>query len=397
MSDLIIKKNKDGKPFFRLNKRTKRGMYTIFPRFSQFKYCERIALDGFDRLPTGFYTNDGIGLTGAGYVFLQQTFEKYGKKIDLTIVAQGKSKFDARGRKVSVRMPHDELTDINADVRSTKRIRNAEVRSEVLRFLARQYPSQFKGFRKSAPQYIGGTLAKLLKPKAVMGKLDADDRVELEGFIPDYLSTIQGTLRAKKKLQVIFESLDAGRKIYLEKIIKEFRSKIKRKVQNESVWQEFLSNHILLLRNTYGEVLEKESVSLQGKFPDFMILDPYSYLDIYEIKKPSTPLLRYDKSRNNYYWDAEISKAVSQVENYLHQVQRHSDALINDVRRNKGIDITIVRPKGYIIAGLRSELTTAKMRDDFRILSEAMKNIDIILYDDLLSNLESFVKKIGTQ
>ena len=118
MSDLIIKKNKDGKPFFRLNKRTKRGMYTIFPPFSQFKYCERIALDGFDRLPTGFYTNDGIGLTGAGYVFLQQTFEKYGKKIDLTIVADGKSKFNARGRKVSVSVPHDELTSINADVRT---------------------------------------------------------------------------------------------------------------------------------------------------------------------------------------------------------------------------------------------------------------------------------------
>jgi hypothetical protein len=85
------------------------------------------------------------------------------------------------------------------------------------------------------------------------------------------------------------------------------------------------------------------------------------------------------------------------VENYLHQVQRHSDALINDIRRNKGIEISIVRPKGYIVAGLRSELSTAKMKDDFRILSEALKNIDIVLYDDLLNNLESFVKKIGNR
>jgi hypothetical protein len=54
-----------------------------------------------------------------------------------------------------------------------------------------------------------------------------------------------------------------------------------------------------MLRNTYGEVLEKESVSLEGKFPDFMLLDPYSYLDIYEIKKPSTRLLKLDKSRNS--------------------------------------------------------------------------------------------------
>jgi hypothetical protein len=397
MSDLIIKRNKDGKPFFRLNKKTKRGSYSIFPQYGQFKYCERVTLNGFDRLPTGFYTNDGIGLTGAGYVLLQQTSDKYGKKVDLSIVASGKPKFDARGKKVSVTIPHNDLIDINADVRSTKRTRNAEVRSEVLGFLGRHYPSQFKGFRKMSPQYSGGTLAKLLKRPDVTGKLDVDDRTELEEFIPEYLSTIKGTLRAKKKLQVIFESLDAGKKIYLEKVIKEFQSKLKNKVQNEAVWQEFLSEHILMLRNNYGEVLEKESVSLKGKFPDFMLLDPYSYLDIYEIKKPSTRLLRLDKSRNNFYWDVEIAKAISQVENYLHQVQRHSDALINDIRRNKGIEISIVRPQGYIVAGLRTELTSLKMKDDFRILSEALKNIDIVLYDDLLNNLKSFVKKIGNQ
>ena len=239
-------------------------------------------------------------------------------------------------------------------------------------------------------------MAETLKQKNFIKKLGVEDRKELEELIPDYLGSIQGTLKAKKKLQIVFDTLDAGKKVYFEKIIKEFKSKLKRKVQNEQIWQNFLSEYILLLRNTYGEVLEKESVTLQGKYPDFMLLDPYGYLDIYEIKKPSTNLMKLDKSRNNFYWDVEISKAISQTENYLHQVQRSSDTLINDIRRNKGIDVNIVRPKGYIIAGMRDQLTKGKMLDDFRILSEALKNIDIILYDDLLTNLESFVNKIGT-
>ena len=175
-------------------------------------------------------------------------------------------------------------------------------------------------------------------------------------MIPEYLKQIQGTLRAKKKLKVIFETLDAGKKVYLEKVITEFKTKLRRKIQNEKIWQEFLADNILVLRNTYGEVLEKESVTLRGKYPDFMLLDPYSYLDIYEIKKPSTNLLKLDRSRNNYYWDVEMAKAISQTENYLHQVQRHSDTLINDIRRNKGIDVSIVRPKGYIVAGMRDQL-----------------------------------------
>jgi hypothetical protein len=148
----------------------------------------------------------------------------------------------------------------------------------------------------------------------------------------------------------------------------------------------------LVLRNTYGEVLEKESVSLQGKFPDFMLIDAYGYLDIYEIKKPGTRLLSLDRGRNNYYWDTEISKAIAQVENYIHQAQRHADSLRNDIRQNKGVEVNIVRPRGYIVAGLRSQLTSAKMGDDFRILAESLKNIDVLLYDDLLASLEAFVK-----
>ena len=52
-------------------------------------------------------------------------------------------------------------------------------------------------------------------------------------------------------------------------------------------------------------------------------------------------------------------------------------------------------PRSYIIAGLRSQLIDSKMIDDFRILNESLKNIDILFYDDLVENLETFVKRIG--
>lgn len=395
MSDAITKKNEEGEVFLRINKKTKKGAYTIFPKSSQHKFCERVYLEGFDRLPSGFYTNDGIGLTGAGVYILQELSDKYrGKKVSLTLVAKGAAKLDGRGKVVKATIPHTSLSEINGDVRATKRERNEEIRAEVRGFLAMQYKTQFQHYSGYAPEYTAGSLAEMLKQKNILARLGADDREKLEELIPDYLANIQGTLRSKKKLKIIFDTLDAGKKVYLEKVIKEFKVKLKRKVQNEQIWQDFLSNNILVLRNTYGEVLEKESVTLQGKYPDFMLLDPYSYLDIYEIKKPSTNLLKHDKSRNNYYWDVEMTKAIAQTENYLHQVQRSSDMLINDIRRNKGIDVSIVRPKGYIIAGTRNQLKNNKMLDDFRILSEALKNIDILLYDDLLNNLEAFVDRL---
>jgi hypothetical protein len=126
-----------------------------------------------------------------------------------------------------------------------------------------------------------------------------------------------------------------------------------------------------------------------------MLIDPYSYLDVYEIKTPYTPLLSLDTGRNNVYWHSELSKAISQVENYLYQIQRNADAFVNDIRKNKGLDVSVVRPRGYIIAGLRGQLDTPKMADDFRILNESLKNVDVILYDDLLANLEGFAERIA--
>lgn len=392
----IEKSNKEGDLFLRLNRKTKQGEYTILPKSSQHKFCESVTLEGFDRLPGGFYTNDGIGLTGAGFYLFQELIRGHeGKKVALRLVARGKSSLDNRGPVIKATLLHGELSRINATVRAIKYARNEETRAQVRRFLATQFKRQFRHFSQAAPQYAAGSLAQALQHKDVISKLSVEDRLKLEEFIPEYLTSIKGTLKSKAKLQVLFDALDAGKKVYFEKIIKEFRKRLNSPSQGEHAWQEFLSEYILVLRSSYGTVLEKQSVTLKGKFPDFMLLDPYSYLDIYEIKKPTTNLLKHDSSRDNYYWDVELSKAISQVENYLHQVQRNSDGLVNDIRKSKGVEVSIVRPKGYIVAGTRTQLKNAKMIDDFRILSSSLKNLDVILYDDLLENLESFVKTIG--
>ncbi len=389
MSLIIEHKDDDGNLVFRINKRTKKGKYHLVNADKQTEFVRGpINLEGFDRLPSGFY-KEGYGLTTAGHMILQEVYKRYSKKIRLTVTSGDKGRIDARGKYVTMVLPQKRLANIGQSIRSIKRERNAEMRAEVQNFLGQHF-TQFKDLKDADVGYVPGRLSEVLTTDKITKNLSPEDREALEEFIPEYLENIPGTLRSKKKLKVIYDALDAGKKIFLEKVLKEFRSKIKRKVQNEAIWQKFLSEYILVIQHNYSEVLEKESVSLEGKFPDFMLVDPYGYLDIYEIKKPSTRLMKLDTSRNNYYWDIEISKAIAQVENYIHQAQRHCDTLTNDIRRSKGLEVNIVRPRGYIVAGLRAQLTSAKMKDDFRILCESLKNVDIILYDDLLESLEAF-------
>ena len=391
MGNLIEKKNENDKIIYRINRRTKKGDYYILSTERQSNFIEgSIKLEGFESLPPGFYTNNGYGFTLAGSLMTQEIYEKFNKKLSITITSSGTARVDGRGRVVKVVIPHLQLQKLGNEIRNIKRDRNEEMRIAVQHFLGEHF-NQFRDLRDAEAGYIPGRLAELLEADSITSRLSLEDRQALENFIPEYLANIPGTIRAKKKLKVIYDSLDAGRKVYLSKVLQEFKKKLKAHVHNEHTWQEFLSKYILLLRNTYGEVLEKESVSLQGKFPDFMLIDAYGYLDIYEIKKPGTRLVALDKGRNNYYWDTEISKAIAQVENYIHQAQRHADSLINDIRKSKGAEVSIVRPRGYIIAGTRAQLASEKMADDFRILSESLKNIDLILYDDLLASLEAFV------
>jgi|APFre7841882654_1041346.scaffolds.fasta_scaffold03927_5 hypothetical protein len=402
MSETIETTNKDGIVYVSFDKSGKRGTYRILPpkpgkRQGQFEYCEEIQFEGFTKLPFGFYTQDGLGLTGGGFYLLKAIYEKYGKKIDVVIIVKGNSEISARGARVKFILPYSDLKTLNAKVREIKQERNEDIRSTINFYLRDCFPRRFIQEMGTKNKYIPGSLATALERDDVISHINARDRYALEQLIPNYLSSIQATLAAPDKLKVVYDSLDAGKVLYFRKIVQEFHRKLKKATQEEAEWQDFLSEHILILRSGYGHKLEKNSVTLQGKFPDFMLIDPYGYLDIYEIKKPSTRVLRHDSSRNNYYWDTEIAKAISQVENYLHQVQRNSDGLINDIRRNKRIDINIVRPRGYIIAGLRSDLTDQKMVDDFRILNESLKNIDILFYDDLVENLETFVKRLGVK
>jgi len=102
--------------------------------------------------------------------------------------------------------------------------------------------------------------------------------------------------------------------------------------------------------------------------------------------------MSFDASRKNYYWSVELSKAIAQVEKYLYEIQRHTTFKV-ELHTAKGIDINVVRPRGYIVAGKRSDITSDKMRHDFRILNESLKNIEGILYDDLVENLETFLSR----
>lgn len=70
------------------------------------------------------------------------------------------------------------------------------------------------------------------------------------------------------------------------------------------------------------------------------------------------------------------------------------------MKRKRGLPIKVMRPRGYIVAGMSSEFVgrgKEKMEEDFRRLGRSLKNIDFLLDDELLENLKNIKNKLDKQ
>lgn len=243
------------------------------------------------------------------------------------------------------------------------------------------YPNYFE--KKEAAVYVPGTLSHILKDN-IMPRLSTEDRDAINSFLPDFiasesLSTVN-LLKAKTQIKSLRELADD-----LERAITSSYT--------ESWWQKYIKKNILIIQQGYIAAIEKMNIAVGGtKFPDFLLVTHDNYLDILEIKKPGTPLLKSDSSRGNYYWDAEISKAIIQVENYIENILHYADPVRSYIFDEYKIQMKVIRPRGILLAGNTKDFSTQKEIDDFRLLCMSTKNIIFVTYDELLNRLNNYIK-----
>ena len=241
--------------------------------------------------------------------------------------------------------------------------------------------------QSKAPDYTPGTLNRILAKKGVVSKLDADDISRLVEILPPLM---EQSAKAKTGLlsKIRFTDLqDKSNKIELKKVIDTYDKLMKKKIQKESDWQEFLKKNILFFNSSYIGLIDKTNISLSIKIPDFLLIDQFQFVDVFEIKKPDAACLSYDKSHDNYYWSGEASRAIAQTENYILELETHANSLMVKFKEN-GIDINLIRPRGYVLIGKREMLDT-KGQKAFKLMNNSLKNVQVILFDDFLNNLKN--------
>lgn len=312
-----------------------------------------------------------------GKNILEALKKKFASKFKLILTTETNT-ITKNGSIFEVRISSKMLASMNTEtINRTRDVKNDIIQQQ----FSISFPTHFTD-PPSAP-YISNALSKILAP-GISKRMSSKDKDALNKFLPEYLtSEAQTAVILKATTQV--ESLEE----LANELKKELDSTTSR---SEKWWQDYIKGKILLIQQGYIKAIEKMNTSLGNtKYPDFALVTHDSYLDILEIKRPDTSTIKHDVGRDNYYWDTEMTKAIIQLENYLENISKHADAVRSHIRDKYSIDLKVVRPRGIILAGDTRDFKNQKQKDDFRILTNGIKHITIVTYDELHTRLENYI------
>lgn len=175
--------------------------------------------------------------------------------------------------------------------------------------------------------------------------------------------------------------------------------------QLETLWQRYFERYLLYLIFSYKQIFPKVQLTdIQGtkKYPDFIGVNHYNGLDVIEIKTHLTKVLQWDNSHQNFYFSAEMSKAIVQTSNYLDSITKERFKDTNDRRKITNFidEENLYHPRGIIIISSKKNLTTkrgkgAELERDFTKLRNGLLNIQILTFDEVLDIPDDYITNIA--
>lgn len=145
----------------------------------------------------------------------------------------------------------------------------------------------------------------------------------------------------------------------------------------ESLYQSWLEEHPWVFGTHYVEQVDLDRVGFAEK-PDICLMTADGYLDLFELKRPSTEVLAFDDGRGVWRWRHDASAAIGQCAKYMDEAEQHRWEM------GRKHNVMIVKPRARVIMG-RSQAWDQDQRDALRSLNSALHYIEIWTYDHVLA------------
>lgn len=287
-----------------------------------------------------------------------------------------------------------ELEHLKSSIGQEQRACNDTKNILIKNFLIHRYPKL--GFDHQETNNNKELVLRNLNPKLIE-KLTADDIENIGKF---YIEAAKKYSRADMVKRMVKGLQKNAQLLSLQEIISKYEKLLKDNPA-ESVWQTFFNEYITLFDNRYYKKLDYKNIATGiTKYPDLVLVDIYGYVDFYELKKSSTPILQYDKNHKTFYWSKDFSMVIAQAADYLQKAKENSLSYSKSIKdqtateNSDGFEINIINPRAIIVAGTTKELNTSNKRNHFKTLRESLKDIEFVLYDELLERLKNLLEAV---
>jgi len=359
-----------------------------FPRDNDFP-IRPVLLEGFPRIPDE--------LAEAGYIksrlqyHLKRKIEE--RQIEQLTISRVSPAYIRKIPNAGYRvvLPYDTFRDIAARFRGVTTESQADRRIIADAAFHGLFPTRFAaseaGLRHRLTRLLNGL------DGAVIEAMSADEIDRVLDFTKMILETRY--TRTDRRRELFSAAKLRVDNVALTEVIEKFDDMLQED-PTEPRWGEFLRRNLFLVESRYVHVIDQLNVVLGGeRNVDFGLIDNAGYLDLFEIKRPSTRLLAAQPDRGNFYWHADAVKAIVQAEKYLENASRQAAPLAEGIRRQRHIEcVRVIRPRAVVVMGSSEQLDTSPRSEDFRVLRTSLRNVEVILYDELLDRLRNQLNKI---
>lgn len=382
--DLDNAKEKD-QVVYVLNLKTKK--ITFHPRDEKLKFIKIFTLDGFSKLPDIFSPIGYIKGSSLQYYLIKLLSDA--KVSSLNITAEGKNSAVKTGAHLKLEINYKDIKSLYTNLNAINKAKTTEKANACKGFFNGLFPSLFKGTQVDPKAKIKSFVSSLDTTLIdSFGKAEVDKLIDFfETFLEKHETSVASRIKVLTKTKLKVD------KVALSDVISRFE-KLLAEDPPEEKWGQFLQENLFLIESRYVHAIPKLNVSLGGsREMDFGLVDSQGYLDIFEIKKPSTELLASTMDRGNHYWHTSAVKSIVQAEKYLYNAERKAPVLSEDIKRNKNIEVTVIRPRTVLVIGHSKQLNNDSKKEDFRVLRTSLKNIELVTYDELLNRLKNQLSK----
>ncbi len=225
-------------------------------------------------------------------------------------------------------------------------------------------------------------------------QLGEHDPVEVAGALTKVLCSdeIVEHLADTELSEELFNALrGAIRLSEMKTAVAQLRGYLESGINDEQRYQKWCEAHSWAFGNAYVMRDEVREIS-PGDHLDLLLPTVISgYRDIVELKRPDMKVLFYDDTHRNYYFSADVSRAIGQCHRYLDVLHEVAAQGLRDHP-----EIVAYHPRAIIVIGRSSNWDIEQLKA-LHGLNRRLTSVTIMTYDQLLAQGERLVDMLNAK